>query len=113
MTSPYDETRRPGPEPSEPWVGGDFSRPGAGAPDPGLEPVDPWADDEARRAEEAAQDRWVSEPGGMGPIPSRTWSRGNSRIVVGGCCLPLPLGCLTTVMAAGALAAVGVARRRG
>lgn len=87
MTAPYDETR-----------------------DPGSEPTDPWAEDEARRAQE--QDRWVSESGGMGPVPSRTWRRGNSRVVVGGCCLPLPIGCLTTVLAAGALAAVGVARRR-
>lgn len=74
---------------------------------PGPEPADPWAEDEAARAE---QDRWVSESGGMGPIPSRTWSRGNSRVVVGGCCLPLPIGCLTVVAAAGA-AVVAVARR--
>lgn len=95
MTDPYDETRRPGPE-----------------------PVDPWAEEEARRARDEAiraQDEggWVAEPGGMGPVPSRTWRRGNSRVVVGGCCLPIPLGCLTTVLAAGALAAVGVARRHG
>lgn len=74
---------------------------------PGPEPVDPWAEDEAARS----QDRWVSEPGGMGPFPSRTWSRGNSRVVVGGCCLPLPIGCLTVVLAVGA-AGVAVARRR-
>lgn len=87
MTAPYDETR-----------------------EPGREPVDPWAQDEAELAQE--QDRWVSEPGGMGPLPSRTWSRGGSRVVVGGCCLPLPLGCLVTVLGAGSLAAVRIARRR-
>lgn len=76
---------------------------------PGPEPADPWAEDEA--LERAEQDRWTSEPGGMGPLPSRTWTRGNSRVVVGGCCLPLPLGCLTTAVALG-VAAAAVARRR-
>ena len=87
MTSPYDETR-----------------------EPGREPVDPWAEDDAQREQE--QDRWSSQSGGLGPIPSRTWSRGNSSVVIGGCCLPLPLGCLVTVLGAGALAAVGIARSR-
>ena len=35
---------------------------------PGPEPADPWAEDEA--LERAEQDRWTSEPGGMGPLPS-------------------------------------------
>lgn len=89
MTFPYDDRR-----------------------EPGSEPADPWAEDEIRR-QQAEQDRWTSEPGGMGPIPSRTWTRGNTRVTVGGCCLPLPLGCLTTVLAAGALTAVRAARRAG
>lgn len=89
MTSPYDDQRLPG-----------------------AEPADPWAEDELRR-QHAEQDRWTNEPGGMGPIPSRTWTRGSTRVTVGGCCLPLPLGCLTTVLAAGALAAYRVAHRTG
>lgn len=84
----------------------DVPGPRPGTP-PGSEPADPWTEDEARRR--AAQDEgWVSESGGLGPIPGRTWRRGNSRVVVGGCCLPLPIGCLTTVVAA----AVVVARAR-
>lgn len=86
----------PGPE--------DLPRPGQS---PGSEPVDPWAEEEvARRADQG----WVSESGGMGPIPARTWRRGNARVTVGGCCLPLPIGCLTTLVA-GAAVAVSVARR--
>lgn len=69
---------------------------------PGSEPLDPWAEEERLRAQEQG---WVSESGGMGPIPARTWSRGNTRVMVGGCCLPLPIGCLTTVAAAGLIAA--------
>jgi hypothetical protein len=75
---------------------------------PGAEPADPWAEEEAARRQQEAG--WVAESGGMGPIPARTWSRGNSRITVGGCCLPLPIGCLTTVVAAG-LVAAKLARR--
>ena len=88
MSAPFDDTRRPGDE-----------------------PLDPWAEDEARRRAEQ-EDRWVSEQGGMGPIPSRTWTKGNTRVTVGGCCLPLPLGCLTTLVAAGVVAAASAARRR-
>lgn len=92
-----------------------MTHPGSPGPDdfphpdrpPGAEPLDPWAEDEAaRRAEQG----WVSESGGMGPIPARTWSRGGTRVTVGGCCLPLPIGCLTTLVA-GAAVAVSVARR--
>lgn len=90
MSVPYDEQRRPGDE-----------------------PLDPWAEDETRRAQEAAaaEDRWVSESGGMGPIPSRTWTRGGSRVTLGGCCLPLPIGCPVLVATAG-LGVVHAARRR-
>ena len=45
----------------------------------------------------------------MGPLPSRTWSRGNTRVTVGGCCLPLPIGCLTLVVAG---VAAGLVPRR-
>lgn len=92
-----------------------FSAPGSPRDDeprpdalPGAEPTDPWAEDEAVRRQQ--EEGWVAESGGMGPIPARTWSRGNSRITVGGCCLPLPIGCLTTVVAAGLVAAT-LARR--
>ena len=80
----------------------DVPRPDAA---PGSEPGDPWA----------AQDeqRWSSQSGGMGPLPSRTWTRGNSRVVVGGCCLPLPIGCLTTAAAAAVLAVSALRRTRG
>lgn len=82
---------------------------------PGSEPLDPWAEEEAaRRAEQDAVRRaeqgWVSQSGGMGPLPARTWRRGNTRVTVGGCCLPLPIGCLTTLVATAAVAAK-VARR--
>lgn len=107
MSTPYDETDRPRPEDDGSWVGGPVPQ-----PQPGAEPADPWAEDEARRRAEE-QDRWVAEDGGLGPIPSRTWTRGNTRVTVGGCCLPLPLGCLTTVVAAGVVAGVSAARRRG
>lgn len=73
---------------------------------PGSEPADPWAEEEAVQDER----RWASHSGGLGPLPSRTWTRGNSRVVVGGCCLPLPIGCLTTVAAAGVVA-LSVLRR--
>ena len=77
--------------------------------DPGREPLDPWAEEEAQRQAQQPQG-WTSESGGMGPIPSRTWSRGNTRVTVGGCCLPLPIGCLTLVAAG--VAAVVVRRTR-
>lgn len=74
---------------------------------PGAEPADPWAEEEAaRRAEQG----WTSTGGGLGPLPARTWSRGNTRVTVGGCCLPLPIGCLTALAAAAAVA-VSAARR--
>ena len=72
---------------------------------PGSEPTDPWAEEQA-----VDDGRWASQSGGLGPLPSRTWTRGNSRVVVGGCCLPLPIGCLTTVAAA-TVVAVSVLRR--
>lgn len=74
---------------------------------PGAEPADPWAEEEAARR---ADQGWVSQSGGMGPVPARTWTRGGTRVTVGGCCLPLPIGCLTT-LAAVAYVAVSVARR--
>ncbi len=83
----------------------DFPPPRPGAV-PGSEPADPWAEDEARRADQ----QWVSQSGGMGPVPARTWTRGNTRITVGGCCLPLPIGCLT-MFAAAAVVVASVARR--
>lgn len=51
--------------------------------------------------------------GGFFPFPHKTWrtNRG-TQVTVGGCCLPLPLGCLTTVMAVGAVTAVKVAQAR-
>ena len=100
MTSPYDDQR-----PLDPQV----PAPSASQHQPGAEPLDPWAEEEARRQAEQ-QDRWVAEEGGLGPLPARTWSRGNTRVTVGGCCLPLPIGCLTTLVA-GAAVAVSLARR--
>ena len=94
-----------------------FPSPGPrdGLPDPdqppGVEPADPWAEDEAQRRARQPEG-WTSEPGGLGPLPGRTWRRGNTRVTVGGCCLPLPIGCLTTLVAAG-VAAAAVARRAG
>ena len=49
--------------------------------------------------------------GVFGPFPHySTTTRRGTRVSVGGCCLPLPIGCLTLVATAGA-AAVAVARR--
>ena len=86
---------RPGPE--------DPPRPDAA---PGAEPADPWAEEEATRR---AGQGWRSQSGGMGPLPARTWTRGNTRVTVGGCCLPLPIGCLT--LTAAAVVAAAAARR--
>ncbi len=95
-----------------------MSIPGGSTPDdapqprpdgpPGAEPLDPWAQEEAAREEE----RWVASGGGLGPLPARTWTRGQTRVTVGGCCLPLPLGCLT-VLATAAAVAVSWGRRPG
>ena len=45
--------------------------------------------------------------GGMFPFPHRSWqTRGGTQVSVGGCCLPLPIGCLATA----ATVAVGATR---
>lgn len=88
----------------------DVPRPDAA---PGSEPADPWAEEQAARQRAADAERWSSQSGGMGPLPSRTWTRGNSRVVVGGCCLPLPIGCLTTVAVGAAVAVSALRRTRG
>ncbi len=51
--------------------------------------------------------------GFFGPIPqySTTTQRG-TRVSVGGCCLPLPIGCLTIAATMVGTAAVSIARRR-
>lgn len=91
--------------PGGPWPD-DAPRPRPDAV-PGSEPANPWAEEhEAQRGD----DGWVASGGGLGPIPARTWSRGGTRVTVGGCCLPLPIGCLTTLVA-GAAVAVSLARR--
>lgn len=46
------------------------------------------------------------------PFPSwTTRTRGGSTVTVGGCCLPLPIGCLATTLAVGAVATSRVVRR--
>lgn len=46
------------------------------------------------------------------PIPHKTWrTRGGSQVTVAGCCLPMPLGCLTA-LGAGAVAAAWKMRAR-
>ena len=49
----------------------------------------------------------------FGPIPtySRTTRRGN-RVSVGGCCLPLPIGCLTVTLATAVGGVLTTAARR-
>ncbi|HYN30916.1 MAG TPA: hypothetical protein VES95_13765 [Dermatophilaceae bacterium] len=50
----------------------------------------------------------------LGPLPNyTTTTRGGTRVSVGGCCLPLPIGCLTTVVAGAAILAARVATRHG
>lgn len=52
----------------------------------------------------------VNDPMAGLPLPHRTFrTRSGSQITVAGCCLPLPLGCLTTMVAG---AALGVVRLR-
>lgn len=52
--------------------------------------------------------------GGMLPIPHRTWTtQRGTRVTVGGCCLPLPIGCLTLLGAAAAAAVSSSLGRRG
>lgn len=42
--------------------------------------------------------------GGMFPFPHRSWqTKGGSRVVVGGCCLPIPPGFCALVAAGGAM----------
>jgi len=59
----------------------------------------------------------VTPPGRNGfrlaPVPhySATTNRG-THVSCGGCCLPVPLGCLATVLAVGVPAVVSLARRR-
>lgn len=51
--------------------------------------------------------------GGLFPFPHRNFrTRGGTQVSVGGCCLPLPLGCLTTVATVGVVAARAIARTR-
>jgi hypothetical protein len=51
----------------------------------------------------------------MGPVPHYSTTTANgTRVSCAGCCLPLPLGCLTGVVAVLVpLAAAAVRRRRG
>ena len=47
------------------------------------------------------------------PFPGySTTTAGGTRVSCSGCCLPLPLGCLTSLVAVGAPVAVGAVRRR-
>lgn len=51
--------------------------------------------------------------GFFGPIPHySTRTRNGTRVSVGGCCLPLPIGCLTVLAGTLGAAAVSIARRR-
>ncbi|AKT51942.1 hypothetical protein [Arsenicicoccus sp. oral taxon 190] len=84
-----DQQPRPGDVPSYP------SRPqsGGGAYD------DPYAAEQQRSG------------GRLFPFPSwTTRTRSGSTVTVGGCCLPLPIGCLATTLTVGAIAATRVVR---
>ncbi|MFW5475095.1 hypothetical protein ACOCJ5_17425 [Knoellia sp. CPCC 206450] len=49
----------------------------------------------------------------LGPVPHySTTTRNGTRVSCGGCCLPIPLGCLTGVVALGVPWAVGAIGRR-
>jgi hypothetical protein len=49
----------------------------------------------------------------FGPIPHySTTTRRGTRVSVGGCCLPLPIGCLTVVATTLGATVVSIARRR-
>lgn len=92
-----------GSDPGEPG-GPQWPRTGDGA-----EGAEPWAEQSAPRDQRG---RPVDPFEGL-PIPHRSWTtKRGSQVTVAGCCLPLPIGCLTTVLAAGAVAALRVARGR-
>lgn len=49
----------------------------------------------------------------LGPIPNYTATTSNgTRISCGGCCLPIPLGCLATVLAVAVPGMAALLRRR-
>lgn len=49
----------------------------------------------------------------FGPFPTySTTTRRGTRVSVGGCCLPLPIGCLTVTLATAGAAVSAAARRR-
>jgi hypothetical protein len=49
---------------------------------------------------------------GLAPVPHyRTTTKDGTHVSCTGCCLPLPLGCLASVLAVAIPAAVSVARR--
>ena len=72
MSAPYDDQRQPGSEPTDPWAEDELAR------------------QQAEQDRLAQQDRWVSESGGMGPIPSRTWRRYSAPLSKTCCTSPRP-----------------------
>ena len=79
-------------------------RPGYGRPDAGpAEPAGPYGD-----AGGAAGGRFSAFP-----FPSYTTrTRSGTQVSVGGCCLPLPIGCLVLTLSAGGLAAARFVQSR-
>lgn len=59
----------------------------------------------------------MTQPGRSGfritPIPHySTTTRGGTNVSCGGCCLPIPIGCLASVVAVATPAVLAVVRRR-
>ena len=49
----------------------------------------------------------------LGPIPSYSTTTSNgTKVSCGGCCLPIPIGCLATVVAVSAPWVIGLIRRK-
>ncbi|WP_409482919.1 hypothetical protein [Arsenicicoccus dermatophilus] len=103
---------QPGDVPSYP------QRPQGGTPQGGPAQVYPQGgDDQGGYGQGGAQQGWGAPMGGprsgpsLFPFPSwTTRTRGGSTVTVGGCCLPLPIGCLATTLAVGAVAGSRVVR---
>ncbi|XVX19867.1 hypothetical protein ACQP1U_16480 [Actinomycetota bacterium] len=77
----------------------------------GIEPLDPTRprDDSVQDANSPANQQ--ADPFDRMGIPHKTWrTRSGSQVTVAGCCLPLPIGCLTVI---GAAVAAGIAASRG
>lgn len=104
MSTPGFDHRAADDEFADRWSRSRLGRPGPAGPYPGA----PGYDLPARR-----RGPYARRPGGsrsglrMLPFPAySTRTRRGTNVSVGGCCLPIPIGCLTTTVLAAAVAVV-------